>query len=445
MQPGNLTISDQGDITLDLVGGFDLSIRTPLETGGWAVSADERPMPLIHGRANNQDITLQEAWTRKSTTYGFGFSNGPDVHLIGANRAFIGTHIDPDEPAVWQGAWVQLENLVTWLGTESIRQSAEIRRGSAAFAAVPDRSVVVQDWTYTAVKRHGGFDFDLQRGDASVVGLTSTRLRIDAPSPCTIETLDEHVKAFMDLLTLAAGTACGVVSMSVIPARAPASADSRPQASNDIPTYVRHIHQAIPLAPAPSDWRFTCDDRPFEELVSKWVPLQRTARGGTSAYFGNYYDRPGYTESRALLTAIAAEATHRSLDITPPERDIDATVFESRLRRALDAMTSDEERIWVRRKLRNNPTSPSFRQRMRSILEQVDASTVGAIMSDSDQWLSDITKTRNGLAHEAVGLGDRLLELEQATDATVAAYLMALLGLNAEAQRRTATRLQRPY
>ena len=274
-QPGTLTISDQGDITLDLVGGFDLSIRTPLKTGGLAVSADERPMPLIHGRANNQDITLQEAWTRKSTTYGFGFSNRPDFHSLGANRAFIGTHIKPDEPAVWQGAWVQLENLVTWLGTESIRQSAEIQRESAQFAAVPDQSVVVQDWTYTAVKRHGGFNFDLRRGDASVVGMTSTRLRIDAPSPCTIETLDEHVKAFMDLLTLAAGTACGVISMSVIPAQAPTSADSRPQASNDIPTYVRHIHQAAPLAPAPAphEWRFTCDDTPFEDLVSKRIPM----------------------------------------------------------------------------------------------------------------------------------------------------------------------------
>lgn len=446
-QPGTLTISDRGDITLDLIGGFDLSIRTPTENGGWAVSADERDVPLIHGRTGNLNITIQDAWTRKSIAFGFGFSDRPDAHSLGGNRAFIGVHLAVDEPAAWQGCWVQLENLAPWLGPESIRQSAEIRSTSAELVSVADRSVAIDGWAYTAVTRNGGFDFDIQRGDVSVVGLTSTRLRIDAPGPCTIEHLDERVKAFMDLLTLASGTACGVISMSVIPVEVPQLAGARAQSHIDVPVHARHVHQPDPHAPARPrhDWRFTCADRTFEELVAAWIPLQRQAIAGTSAYFGNYYDRPGYTESRALLNAVAAEATHRSLDTEPRQRELDQEDFTNRLQRALDAMTTDEERAWIRRKLRNSAAEPSFRQRMRSIIQRINEDAVAAIMSDVAQWLGDITMTRNGLAHEAVGLGDRLLELEQATDATYAAYLMALLGLDSAAKQRAAVKMRRPY
>lgn len=446
-QPGLLTISDRGDVTLELIGGFDLNARTSVEGGGWAAHENQRPMPLIHGRADNQDITIQDAWTEHSTS-GIRFSDRPRFHRIRGNRAFIGVHLASDKLDAWGGCWVQLENLAAWLASGSVRRSAELRSKFAELVDVEDQRVEVDGWTYTVVTRHGGFDFDVRRGDVSVTGLTSTRLHIAAPEPCTVEVLDERVKSFMDLLTLATGTACGVIAMSVVPRPAPPTSPPAGRLSRfdpDIPVHVRRIREVQPGGAAPTVWRFTCADKPFEDLVAAWVPLQRTAIAGTSAYFGNYYDRAGYTESRALLNAVAAEATHRALNISQGERELSDEDFVDRRRRALDAMTTEVERAWIRRKLSNNPAQPSFRQRMRSIVETIDATAIAAIMGDVELWLTDITETRNGLAHEAVGLGDRLLELEEATDVTVAAYLMALLGLDAEAQQRAASLVRRVY
>jgi hypothetical protein len=82
---------------------------------------------------------------------------------------------------------------------------------------------------------------------------------------------------------------------------------------------------------------------------------------------------------------------------------------------------------------------------MRSMLEIIAPEAHTAIMSDADRWAPDITGARNGLAHNADGSGDRLLELAQATDATIAAYLMARLGLSAACHRRAGAATCAPY
>lgn len=446
-QPGTLTISDHGDVTLELIGGFDLHVRTPLEGGGWEVDADDRPMTLIHGRAGNRDITIQDAWTKRSDS-GPRFSDRPRFHRIVGNRAFIGVHLAPDAPNIWQGCWVHLENFGAWLGPNGVKLPRDSQASTAELIDVSDSSVQVDGWTFTAMTRHGGFDLDVRRRDVAVTGLTSARLRIEAPEPCSADALDERVKSVMDLLTLAAGTPCGVITTMLIPAprhSSPSSSDGPQRRSPDVPVYVRHVYQPSPDAPAPTQWRFTCADKSFEDLLAAWIPVQRTAVAGTAAYFGMYYDRPGYTEARALLAAVAAEAIHHALDARPLQSELSAEDFSDRKRRAIDAMTSDQEREWINRRLQNKRTAPNFRQRMRSMLETIDAEALSAVIADPEQWLGDITGARNGLAHRADGSGARLFELAQATDATIAAYLMALVELNAECQRRSAADMRRPY
>ena len=444
-QPGTLTVSNHGEITLELIGGFDLNVRTPIAGGGWEVDINERPMPLIHGRADNRDVTIQDAWT-KFAKGGVRFSDRPRFHHIVGNRAFIGVHLSLDTLDTWQGCFVHLENFGAWRGSTAMKLTREGTSITAELGYVEDSVVEIDGWTFTAITRHGGFDLDARRNEVSVTGLTNTRLRIDAPSPCTAEALDERVKSVMDLLTLAAGTPCGVIAMMLIPAStAAASSVRQPRQSLDVPVHVRHAYQPHPDDPAPTDWRFTCADKPFEDLIAAWIPLQRTAIAGTAAYFGTYYDRPGYTESRVLLAAVAAEAMHRALDAVPKQSELSAQMFLDRKRRAVEAMTSDQEREWIERKLQNKPAALTFRQRVRSMGESIAPEARTAITSDADRWAADITGARNGLAHNADGSRDRLLELAQATDATIAAYLMGLLGLSAACQRRSAAAMRTPY
>lgn len=443
-QPGTLTISNRGDVTLELIGGFDLSVRTPLPGGGYAVSANERSMPLIYGLAGNQRITVQDALTLRSEAR-FGLSERPNFHRISGTRAFVGLHLPEEEhEQLWQGCWVHLENFAYWSGANGVRRSAELRSRSADLVEVLDKAVEVDGWTYTLVTRVGGFDFDVRRGDISVSSLVSARLRIDAPGPCTIAELDTRVKAWMDLLTLASGSACGVIGMSVIPVSDEISRGGL-RRRQDYPVHVRHLHEAEPDADAPREWRFTCDELAFEHAAAAWMPLQAKALEGTSAYFGSYYSPGGYTESRALLNAVAAEATHRALGELKRERDIAPDTFADRKRRARAVMQTLDEREWLDRKLRNDRRPITFQDRLRDIVSSIAPEAVSLILTDVDEWATDLTRTRNGLAHRADGSGQRLHELAQATDAVLTAYLLARLGLDAAAQSKAAGALRRPY
>lgn len=443
-QPGTLTISDRGDITLELIGGFDLAVRTAMPGGGYTVSANEQPTPLIYGRAGNHRITIQDAITLRSESF-FGLSDRPSYHRISGTRAFVGVHLPQHEAnQLWRGCWVHLENFAFWYGANGVRRSAELRSKSAELFDVPDKRVEVDGWTYTAVTRLGGFDFDVRRGDIAVSGMVSARLRIDAPSPCTITELDVRVKAWMDLLTLASGSASGVIGMSVMPVP-DEEAPEIERRSRDVPVYVRHVRLAEPDADVVREWRFTCHDLPFDEAATSWMPLQAKALEGTSVYFGNYYSAGGYTESRALLTAVATEATHRALGELKQERDLDPEVFADRKRRALSAMDTQVEREWMNRKLKNDAARITFRDRLHDMVSSVDPEAVSLILSDVDKWASDLTNTRNGLAHRADGSDRRLLELSQATEAVLTAYLLSLLGLGAPAQSKAAIPMRKPY
>ena len=137
-----MTISDRGDITLELIGGFDLAVRTARPEGGFCVSSNERSMPLIYGRAGNQLITIQDTTTMRSESY-FGLGERPSYHRISGTRAFVGVHLPEHEAdQLWQGCWVHLENFAFWCGANGVRSSAELRSESAELLDVPGVAAV---------------------------------------------------------------------------------------------------------------------------------------------------------------------------------------------------------------------------------------------------------------------------------------------------------------
>jgi len=83
-------------------------VKTVLPDGGYTVSANERPMPLIDG-------------------------------LVGSHRL----HISEEGEQHRQGCSVHLENLAYWIGGNGLPRSAELRSKSAELVEVPDKTVEV--------------------------------------------------------------------------------------------------------------------------------------------------------------------------------------------------------------------------------------------------------------------------------------------------------------
>ncbi len=109
-QPGTLRISDSGELTLNLIGGFDLEIRRPLADGSYAVMTGEHPLPILLGSTERGPVTLFDCSTVNSHK-GWA-ANTPDFHVLHAERALIGTHITAEADAVFRHARVRFENML---------------------------------------------------------------------------------------------------------------------------------------------------------------------------------------------------------------------------------------------------------------------------------------------------------------------------------------------
>lgn len=438
-QPGVLSITENGEVTLELIGGFDLSFRTRT-AGGAAIGISEKPMAVIHGESEGKRITLLDCFSL--LTRGAWFAGTPNFHRIRAQRALVGAHISAEDSPVVKAAYLRFENLTAWAGLPVVGRAGDWQNGemSATLKQVESVDTLVDGWTYSLRSSTTGFRSTQTRESHELAGDTTTVLKITPPNAATLEAFDSPILEVMDLLTLASNEACGLISawfelvtVDVIPER-----DGRPPIERPImvESLGRRVHTANPTAPATKiqEFTFTCRDLAFPDVLARWIPLRRRASEAANVYFGLKYSNPGFTETRLLLDAVAAEALHESLCGDAPE--LDAKVFADRRTRLLAAMQTEDERKWVKQKLRNDP---SFRVRMTALAGIPEAEAVERIIPDVPRWADELVKARNGLAHTAgrdVGVG--LLELEDCTSALLTLVLLAEIGLSPEVQQRAA-------
>lgn len=407
--------------------------------GSVAVGFDEKPMTVIYGQSEGRPISLFKCSTMHSR--GSLFIDRPNFHRIYVQRALVGAHVESAYAKVFRACHLRFENLTMWAQLPSIVRKTNWKDGVATATITSGDSVDVEyeGWTYSLRNAHRGFSYEQTRERNEVTGDTTSVLTLVPSSPSSTSDFDGPTLELMDLLTLASGEACGLISavfehmdVDVIERRGEEPIE-RPI---EVSSFGRRIHTAEPTAPARafSQFRFTCQDAGFADILTKWLPLRRRASDASNVFFGTKYSTPGFTETRLLLQAVAAEAYHAALydSVT----DLDAATFSNLRARIMDALDTSEERDWVKRKLRNDPT---LRERLIALAAVPDSKAVEIVVPDIDVWAGEMVKARNGLAHAAgVGLGANLFDLERSTSSLITLVLMQELGLDAEVQQRAA-------
>ncbi len=163
-----------------------------------------------------------------------------------------------------------------------------------------------------------------------------------------------------------------------------------------VEAYGRRIHTASPDVEGTSfyEFRFTCNDIAFEDVIPAWLTLREDAATACNVFFGMQYARPGYTETRLLLSAIAAEGFHAAFsDTTTHMADEDFEVLRAKV---LDAVEDEDERAWVDSALANRM---SFRRRLRALTRIPDRAARSLVVPDVETWVDDVVAARNTLAH----------------------------------------------
>ncbi|MGW0930953.1 ApeA N-terminal domain 1-containing protein [Streptomyces sp. NPDC002644] len=440
--PGTLYCSNDGEVRLELVGGFDLLIREPLPGGnGFSVSSENREISLIHGDSDGQRFSLiDNSCTRSHGGLGLFHGHVSSQDWI-AGRALRGVHLESVDAPHFTRSRLRLERLLSWSKKSAFTLSMELDAdGLPRSKQVAKREVEALTANYEGLEvslhlltKDFQYEDHAVSSERSLIGKESAELTLTPQRPVSCTYFDEVHKDLQDLLTLSTYEPCGALSRTL-------TCLSSDGGSDEVEVIGRQIYRTPEQKGnrRAGDLLFSLSDVPFEEVVPAWLSLKQKARTGCNILFGLRYIEKGYIGTRLLGVATAAESIHRGL------RSASAPMPKQQyrqLKNKLLAAIADEPIDvieFVKNGLHNNPT---YNDRMLELAAIPDSEAVDALLGDRKRWAKELKGARNDLAHanersaEVDGVSQAFLLLE-VTYALLCLVLMAEVGVDSKMQRR---------
>lgn len=435
-QPGVLRIQEDGKASLELIGGFDLRVIEPLERG-YAVGAGSRDIETLFGDCEGEAVTLFRLLelNNRGTLFGGG---QPTFQRLHAHRVVIGAHIESEQTPSFRSAAIEIENLTAFLAAHiATYDRADGKNGAFLTKAVPE-SVEVDGWTIRADRATRGFQHKSTRQGVQIEAEARGVIRAIPPQPASLEEFDTLTLELTDLLTLAAGEACGLIRITL-----ELTETNTTQVSQDetietpiwVEAFAQRIHTAKPNESANNSLLFTCAEKPFADTISGWLPLRRKTSNASNVFFGTEYSPGGFMETRLISIGIAAEALHAALYGDAKEvTDEDYKRIKATMLAALD---DADERAWVKTTFHNGHT---LRQRLHQLGGVPSAEALGLLTPDIENWIGWFIPARNGITHTGGGAGAEY-KLVRIGQALIRLVYLAELGLSDEQQVTAMRRL----
>jgi hypothetical protein len=425
--PGTLFVKENGKTRLALIGSLDITYSS--NPGDH--DRDLEP-PTILGLAESVKITLIGG----ISTLMHGFPNAASYQEITGSRALIGAHIACASEAAFSSVMLTIENFGSFLGRYAFDRSGNRTEGreSAVYDPADKIAFSIESWKFQVTTHFPGFQNREERGSNRLAGITEEHLIVTSEAPRPLADFDEMTMAFMDLITLASGEGSGMIDMRLELAKDPNENYPPGDGRNYrvVQMYGARIHEARPRdVPQESGrFRFTCADMPFEDITRAWLPLRERAISAMNLFFGLYYSRPGFTETRLLSAAVVAESLHVTIFGNPPKWK--PKEFET-LRTVIASIDDPEQRGWVKARIKNEI---SFKERLIQLAERPDQVAITALLGNTETWVRRLVNARNGLAHTGADTkknGD-IFELTEVTLFLAALVLLAEIGLPGDVQ-----------
>ncbi|MFE2544780.1 ApeA N-terminal domain 1-containing protein [Actinacidiphila glaucinigra] len=442
--PGILHCSEEGRLTLELVGGFDITVREPFaDGGGYTVSAESRDVPIIHGISGGEKFTLLENGATHTSGAGL-FRNEIVQQNWSSGRALRGIYLNDLESPLFVRGHLRLERLLHWGNETTFGLEMGLGEGEGPREArAVTRSVEPVDATHEGMRislrilsTRFSYEHVIAANERALTAkeyavLTFTPLQ---PAPCMA--FDEVEKDMQDLLTLSTYEPCGAVNRSIVFL----GDDGEPR---EVEVLGPQIYRTSdPRKGKDLDFLLTLANVEFAELIPAWLSLKEKARTGCNILFGLRYINKGYVGTRLLGVATAAESIHSALRAT--STPLPKAQYR-RIKKKLVAAIEDEGDYvinFVKMGLRNSPT---YNSRMIELASIPDGAAVDSLLSDRVLWAQMLKGARNDLAHanERSSQGEeisRAFWLLEVTYALLCLVLLAELGVSPEIQRAAVAR-----
>jgi len=282
-QAGFLTYEPTTGLELTLVGGFEDRILRKEGPNTVAVLEGSRSWEMLHGLAENMQITLLDCFATRSTSFGFGFG-GPQKQTVHAETALLGTHLNSAHDAVFTDATVVIEDLWRWQAggvlAASIGMDEEGKKltGATTLSVTPLETEEVEMDGLTVRLHHWITPPNLVSERQGSMGYArhTPVLSVTHSEAASLDKLEESVHALQDLIHLAVHRGASLLWMRL--AMPPDESVRRPEGYPVLPrqvdVYRRRASVGVPTARSVQDRQvlFTLQDLPFEKVPCHAVP-----------------------------------------------------------------------------------------------------------------------------------------------------------------------------
>ncbi|GAB3131996.1 ApeA N-terminal domain 1-containing protein [Marisediminicola antarctica] len=440
--PGVLRYNAAGSLSLSLIGAFEDRVTSNLAPGVTAHHEGTRTWDVIHGAAEQREISLLGCVPTGGSRTMFARVESPDKQTVTVTIAIIGVHVSGEEAPVFSAAEVSIEDLGLWSGSSALEgflgaSGGEIDgTGSISVKPVEAQSVVVDGTDYRLAHTHTLPFFDQRKGGTLGRMRDTTSIRVAPSEPFALSAALKAANLVQDLVALATHRAAGVIWLRLeVAATESVLPNGRPA-----PRHRAHVLYS-PVALGKRDAKaidphrmfFTCESLPFKEVMLRWGEAHGRLQAATNMILGLRYAPASFVENNLLTAVGAAEVLHRSLRID--EKPFPKAEFTA-MRDAMLEQVPEEHRDRFKGAIRNDPT---LQDRLRALAARPGQNAIALLMPDAAQWAKRTTQARNDLAHEGRTPNhsvEELIAIVEVTTAVVILNVLHELGLSAERQRK---------
>ncbi len=440
--PGILRYDGEGRSSLSLIGAFEDRIFSSPAPGVTLYHGRARTWDVIHGVAEQREVTLLGCVPTRPTRTMFARVESPDIQTISATIVIVGAHVSGEEDAAFAAAEVSVEDLALWAASSVFSGSFGSRdgkldgTGTVSVKPVNAETVTVDGTEYSLVHTHTLPFFDRRKGRTVGRMRDTASIRIRRAEPFTLRAGLDAASLIQDLIALATHRAAGVIWLQL------EVAGTETVLPNGLSSPRRRANVLYsPVAPGKHDEKgvdpdrvfFTCRELPFEEVMQRWCEAHGRLQAATNMILGLRYAPARFIENNLLTAVGAAEALHRGLDID--EKPIPEAEFKA-IRNAMLDQVPEEHRGRFKAAIRNAPT---LRDRLLALAARPDQGAIKQLVPDVDHWAKQTARARNDLAHEGRTPDHSIDELDAIVGATTAVVILNILhelGLSAERQRQ---------
>ena len=440
--PGILRYDGKGNISLSLIGAFEERIFYQRAPGVRDELEGVRTWDVIHGVAQQCEVTLFGCIPTKSRRSMGARVESPDTQIVSVTIAAIGARVSERETAAFVAAEISVEDLTLWAassvfsGYHGSRNGVPDGTGTISVKPVETQTVTVDDTEYCLEHTHTLPFFDWRKGETVGRMRDAVSVRVCRTEPFALQTALEAASLIQDLIALATHRAAGVIwlQLEVTGTKAflPDGRILPPRRANVLYSPVA-VGKRDDKAVDPGSVLFTCEELPFEEVMPRWCQVRGRLQAAINMILGLRYAPARFVENNLLMAAGAAEALHRGLGID--EKPIPEAEFKA-IRNAMLDQVPEEHRGRFKAAIRNSPT---LRDRLLALAARPDQDAIMQLVPDVDHWAKRTARARNDLAHEGRTPNHSIDELDAIVGATTAVVILNILhelGLPPERQRQ---------